>query len=237
MSQPDTNRFQFPPVEMASPEGLLAIGGDLSSERLIEAYRQGIFPWYNEDQPILWWSPDPRLVLFPQRLKISRSLKKLLRKNLFQITFDTAFREVMLGCAAPRSPSMESDTWISNDMITAYMRLHTQGLAHSVETWQSGKLVGGLYGVALGGCYFGESMFSRVADASKAALVYLVNNIINWGFDLIDCQVSSDHLISLGAEEIHRVDFMCYLESALKRPGKPGSWSTDAITDGSKNFT
>jgi leucyl/phenylalanyl-tRNA---protein transferase len=174
--------LHFPPVDQATPEGLLAVGGDLRPERLIEAYRHGIFPWSNEDQPILWWSPDPRAVLFPSRLHVPRSLEKTLRRGTFTFTLDTCFRDVMIGCAGPRVQYPEGGTWITPAMIEAYTELHQLGYAHSIETWQDGRLVGGLYGVALGAAFFAESMFMRVPDASKAALVRLVRQLQAWDF-------------------------------------------------------
>lgn len=197
----------FPPVEnaLAEPNGLLAIGGDLSPQRLLEAYRKGIFPWFNEDDPILWWSPDPRTVLFPDELKISRSLHKTLKKGDYHIRTDKHFAHVMRACAAPRQG--QAGTWIHPQMIAAYTTLHEMGLAHCVETWIDGELAGGLYGVALGKMFFGESMFSRVTDASKIALVHLVKQLQYWKFGMIDCQVRTGHLISLGAREISRMEF------------------------------
>jgi leucyl/phenylalanyl-tRNA--protein transferase len=202
--QPDE---PFPPVEQAElePNGLLAVGGDLSSSRLLNAYRSGIFPWYSDDQPILWWSPDPRTVLYPEQLKISRSLRKTLRNKPFRVTFDQAFSGVMSACAAPRKQA--EGTWISPEMLAAYRELHRIGYAHSVEVWMEDRLVGGLYGVALGSVFFGESMFSTERDASKVALVYLTRLLQDRDFRLIDCQVYSAHLISLGAKEIERSSF------------------------------
>jgi leucyl/phenylalanyl-tRNA--protein transferase len=222
--RPGNRDLSFPPVESATPEGLLAVGGDLGSDRLLEAYRRGIFPWYSPGQPILWWSPDPRAVLYPEKLKISRSLRKTLRHGRFRVTFDTAFREVMLACAAPRVQYPGGGSWITDDMVAAYCRLHEQGVAHSVETRDANRLVGGLYGVALGGAFFGESMFAHETDASKIALVALARELHARGFTLIDCQVPSSHLASLGAEEIPRRRFLDELEAALKRPGQPGPW-------------
>lgn len=222
-----TSAFTFPPPEMASPEGLLAIGGDLRSERLLEAYRRGIFPWYSAGQPVLWWSPNPRTVLFPQRLKISRSLRKTLRRAGFIVTLDTAFSAVIDACAGPRRNHPGGGTWITEEMRAAYCRLHEEGYAHSVETWRDGKLVGGLYGVSLGGAFFGESMFSRENDASKVALAHLVRQIREWRFSLIDCQLASAHLFSLGAEEIQRVEFLALLETALGMPDRVGAWHFD----------
>ena len=223
----NTADLRFPPVELASPEGLLAVGGDLRAERLLEAYRHGIFPWYNPGQPILWWSPDPRAVLFPANLKVARSLRKTLRRKDFDVTLDTAFREVMRQCALPRPGNPAVGTWITPEMIEAYAVLHDRGLAHSVESWREGKLVGGLYGVAMGNAFFGESMFSRETDASKAAFVHLVRQLERWGYAFIDCQISSAHLFSLGAEEIRRHDFMTRLEQALKHSERPGCWRFD----------
>ena len=208
-------RLEFPPVESAlrEPDGLLAAGGDLSAERILAAYRQGIFPWFNPDEPILWWSPDPRCVLFPERLHVSRSLRKALRKQAFRVTFDSAFEQVIAACAAPRAYA--KGTWISPEMQRAYCRLHWLGHAHSVEVWQGEELVGGLYGLALGGIFFGESMFSNQSNASKIGFVHLVEHLKKWGYALIDCQVYSDHLASLGADEIPRAEFMARLQAGL----------------------
>ena len=219
--------LSFPPVELASPEGLLAVGGDLRPERLLEAYRRGIFPWYNEDQPILWWAPDPRAVLFPDKLHISRSLKRSLRPGQFTVTLDTCFREVMLQCAGPRPRYPEGGTWITPTMVDAYTALHELGYGHSVETWKDGTLVGGLYGVAIGGAFFAESMFTRRSDASKVALVSLVRQLQGWGFRLMDCQQSSPHVMALGTEEIPRRDFLDQLAAALTLPGRCGRWQFD----------
>ena len=223
----NSSDVRFPPVELASPEGLLAIGGDLRSERLLEAYRHGIFPWYSEGQPILWWSPDPRAVLLPEDLRISRSLRQTLRRNVYRVTLDTAFGAVIHACAAPRVRNHESGTWITPEMIDAYRRLHVQGYAHSVETWRGDELVGGLYGVALGGAFFGESMFSQQTDASKVALVYLARQLKVWGFVQIDCQLPSPHLERLGAMPIRRRDFLRLLDSALALPSRVGRWQVD----------
>lgn len=226
--KPGSADLRFPPVELASPEGLLAVGGDLRAERLLEAYRHGIFPWYNPGQPILWWSPDPRAVLFPAKLRVSRSLGKTLRRKKFEVRLDTAFRDVMQRCAEPRDNRPGHGTWITPEMIEAYCILHERGLAHSVESWSDGKLVGGLYGVALGRAFFGESMFSRETDASKVAFVQLVRQLELWGFAFVDCQLPSAHLFSLGAEEIRRRDFLDRLERALQQPGRPGRWRFEA---------
>jgi leucyl/phenylalanyl-tRNA---protein transferase len=215
----------FPPLGSAlkHPNGLLAAGGDLSTERLLDAYRHGIFPWYSAGDPILWWSPDPRMVLFPAELKISRSLAKTLRNRRYEVRFDCRFEAVMAGCAAPRDG--EPGTWISGDMLEAYGRLHRLGHAHSAETWIDGELAGGLYGVALGGMFFGESMFARVRDASKIALAALVAHLKSSGYGLIDCQMRTRHLESLGAREIPRRRFARLLEELIHYPRAPGSWS------------
>jgi leucyl/phenylalanyl-tRNA--protein transferase len=219
--------LRFPPVEQASPEGLLAVGGDLRPERLLEAYRHGIFPWYDDNQPILWWSPDPRTVLFPHKLHISRSLKKSLRPGLFSVTLDRCFRDVMQQCAGPRAQYPEGGTWITAEMLEAYTRLHELGYAHSVESWQEGELVGGLYGVAIGGAFFAESMFTRVPDASKVALVSLVRQLHAWEFRIIDCQQASPHVMRFGAEEIPRLEFLDHLAAALTLPDRRGRWQFD----------
>ena len=209
-------RVDFPPVSEAleAPNGLLAAGGDLSAERILAAYRQGIFPWYNPDEPILWWSPNPRCVLFPDELHVSRSLRKAVRRGDYRLTFDTAFERVIQSCAAPRGDN--PDTWISADMEHAYCRLHLLGHAHSVELWREGALIGGLYGIALGGVFFGESMFSTQSNASKIAFVHLVEQLKEWGYAMVDCQVYSDHLASLGAREIPRRQFIDELRTALR---------------------
>ena len=222
----------FPDVTLAlkEPDGLLAIGGDLSVTRLVSAYQHGIFPWYSQDQPILWWSPDPRSVLLPEELKISRSLRKTLKKPIFTITFDKAFAEVMLACSQPRKDGL--GTWITDEMQQAYLRLYQAGFAHSVECWQNAELVGGLYGVACGQIFFGESMFSRVTDASKVAFVYLVRQLQRWHFALIDCQIQSAHLDSLGARNIPRSEFCYLLKNYAHAKNKPAPWQMDAnLTD------
>jgi len=204
--EPDS--VEFPPVSEAlrDPDGLLAAGGDLSPARLINAYRLGIFPWFDDDQPILWWSPDPRCVLFPDQLHLSKSLTKTLKKQFYNVTFDQCFEEVISSCSAPRSKS--AGTWITSEMHQAYLSLHNAGYAHSVEVWKDGELIGGLYGIAMGGLFFGESMFSLQKDASKIAFVHLVEQLRSWGYYLIDCQVYSEHLASLGACEIPRSEFI-----------------------------
>jgi len=205
---PNDNSFQFPNAELAlaDPNGLLAVGGDLNPTRILNAYRHGIFPWFSEDQPILWWSPDPRMILYPEKLSLSRSLQKALRKTEFQWTFDQAFTRVIFSCAQPRPK--QAETWITPGIMDAYIALHNQGHAHSFETWHDGKLVGGLYGIAIGQVFFGESMFSKKTDASKIAFVNAVYQLQQWGYKLIDCQVASTHLQSFGAENISRSDFL-----------------------------
>ena len=219
--------LSFPAVEHATPEGLLAIGGDLRTERLLEAYRHGIFPWYNEGQPILWWSPDPRTVLFPGNLHISRSLKRSLRPDRFTVTFDTCFETVVRHCAGPRPQYPEGGTWIGPAMIEAYTALFAEGYAHSVETWRDGQLVGGLYGVAIGRAFFAESMFTKVDDASKVALVILVRQLHRWDFRIIDCQQSSPHVLHLGGQEIPRRSYLAGLSAAVTLPGRLGRWQVD----------
>ena len=210
----DGHQCAFPEISQAltEPNGLLAIGGDLSPSRLLSAYKQGIFPWFNEDQPIMWWSPDPRMVLFPAELKISDSLRKRLKKIDYEIRFDTEFNRVMQNCAQTNrhkdSTSKNSDTWISNQFIEGYSQLHELGHAHSVETWINGQLVGGLYGVRIGHMFYGESMFHHVTDASKIAFVHLVQRLHQQGVMMIDCQMKTSHLASLGAREIPRAIFI-----------------------------
>ena len=219
-----TEKLQFPPPHLATSEGLLAIGGDLSLQRLLLAYNQGIFPWFSEGEPILWWSPDPRLVLYPDRLKLSSSLKKRIRQRRFKLTVDCAFESVIRQCSQVNRKHQDG-TWIVEAMVDAYIGLHYSGFAHSVEAWQEDNLVGGLYGVSLGGCFFGESMFSLVSDASKIALTGLVQFLFAQNFKLIDCQVSTRHLLSLGAVEVSRKRFLTELESSLKASTTAGSWT------------
>lgn len=217
----------FPPPDYADPSGLLAVGGDLSNERLLEAYRLGIFPWYSDDQPILWWSPDPRLVLDLNDFKISRSLRKTLKREVFQVTLDHAFEEVIRACAVvPREA--QNGTWITNEMLKAYVNLHGLGYAHSVESWFGGKLAGGLYGVSLGKCFFGESMFHLKTYASKVALATLVEKLRSWDFHFIDSQMTTEHMLRLGAKELPRRIFLKRLQSALRYPTKRGRWRTDS---------
>lgn len=218
----------FPPVDTAlrDPNGLLAAGGDLSSERLLDAYARGVFPWSSEDEPLLWWSPDPRMVLWLRELHVSRSLRRRLRMGGYRVTLDTAFADVMAGCAAPRAD--HDGTWITPSMMEAYGRLAALGHAHSVEVWAEGALAGGLYGVALGRMFFGESMFSRRPDASKVALAALAQQLERWRFELVDCQMSTAHLASLGAREIPRTEFLRHVERLVRRPGVPAPWVLDA---------
>ena len=218
----------FPEVEraLAEPNGLLAAGADLSLPRLLDAYRNGIFPWFGHDQPILWWSPDPRMVLFPAELKVSRSLARTLRNARFEVRADTAFDAVIEGCRQPRRG--ESGTWITEEMAEAYGTLHRAGFAHSVETWLDDKLVGGLYGVALGRAFFGESMFARVSDASKVALVALARQLQHWGFGVIDCQMNTAHLASLGAREISRAEFTRRLRELVHYAPVPVPWRLES---------
>ncbi len=222
----------FPSPAEADPSGLLAIGGDLSLRRLLLAYCMGIFPWYSQGEPILWWSPDPRLILEPGKIKISRSLRRVLKKGMFHFTMDRDFPAVIKGCAEA-SRRGEPGTWIVQDMIIAYTRLHTAGFAHSVETWLDGRLVGGLYGVSIGAAFFGESMFSLVSDASKAALVSLAAALRTWNFSLIDCQVTTGHLVSMGAREVPRVEFLERLSRALREASRSGAWS---LPDDAQHF-
>jgi leucyl/phenylalanyl-tRNA--protein transferase len=214
----------FPPVNRAlrEPNGLLAAGRTLSVPTLLEAYALGLFPWFNEDEPVLWWSPDPRMVLAPADLHVSSSLRRRLRKGGYEVRADTAFAAVMRACAAPRPG--QPGTWITRRMIDAYVRLHEAGHAHSVETWVEGTLVGGLFGVAIGRAFFGESMFTTVTDASKIAFVHLVRQLERWGFGLIDCQMKTPHLASLGAREIPRAAFVAEIARLTKQQGPTGRW-------------
>ncbi len=219
--------FPDPELALREPDGLLAIGGNLSPQRLIDAYSNGIFPWYSADQPILWWTPDPRLVLFPEDLKISRSLRKTLRKPTYEITFDRAFSAVIDNCARPR-PNQDG-TWITPEMHRAYCRLFELGHAHSAEAWYEGELVGGLYGIAVGQVFFGESMFAHRTDASKAAFAHLVRQLEKWDFGLIDCQVKSAHLQSLGAVEIPRREFTHLVKTLTDAAGRTGPWQAEGV--------
>jgi len=214
----------FPPVERAlrQPNGLLAAGGDLSPARLLDAYRHGIFPWFNEDDPVLWWSPDPRMVLFPAAFKVSRSLRRTLARKHYEVRIDSAFEQVMRACAAPRHG--QAGSWIHQEMIAAYTALHRMGYAHSVETWMDGELAGGLYGMAIGRMFFGESMFSRRTDASKIALAHLAAQLARWNFGMIDCQMNTAHLASLGAREIPRTEFIGRLQELVNYGNRESPW-------------
>lgn len=225
-----TDEIAFPSPLRSRDDGLLAVGGDLSVERLLLAYSLGIFPWYDDESPILWWSPDPRLVLYPQELVISKSLRKVLKKDIFQVTMDTVFEQIMTACAQiPRRH--EQGTWITDEMIQAYTRLHHAGYAHSVEVWRDSELVGGLYGVSLGRCFFGESMFSRQSNASKVALCALVDYLTARQFALIDCQVTTAHLLRMGAKEVPKIQFLTELEHALRAPTFSGKWQFTAFAN------
>jgi leucyl/phenylalanyl-tRNA--protein transferase len=219
-------RLAFPPPELADESGLLAVGGDLRPERLLLAYSLGIFPWYSEGLPILWYSPDPRLVLESGELVVARSLQKTLRRGRFKVTFDTAFDQVIRACAEVPRPGQHG-TWITRDMVRAYRRLHDLGYAHSVEAWQGGELAGGLYGVSLGGGLFGESMFARASDASKVAFVTLVEHLRRWDIPLVDCQVHTEHLARFGAVEWPRERFLRRLAEVLEQPSRIGRWQLD----------
>jgi leucyl/phenylalanyl-tRNA--protein transferase len=221
---PEKPEESFPPVNEAltTPDGLLAVGGCLSTTRLLTAYRQGIFPWSSKDEPILWWSPDPRLVLFPDKLIVSHSLAKTMRQHRYKVTYDQCFAEVINACAQPRKE--ETGTWITEGVLQAYQNLYRAGVAHSVEAWSGDKLVGGLYGVAIGQVFFGESMFFTSADASKVAFVTLVNAMKLWNYQLIDCQVSTGHLKNFGAEEISRREFMALLDQYCEQEPVQTAW-------------
>jgi leucyl/phenylalanyl-tRNA--protein transferase len=217
----------FPPVEraLAEPNGLLAAGADLSPPRLLDAYRNGIFPWYSEGQPPLWWSPNPRMVLIPAELKLARSLRKRIARRDYEVRTDTAFEAVIRACAAPRAG--QEGTWITEDMVAAYTQLHAAGYAHSVETWMGGELAGGLYGVAIGRAFFGESMFTAVPDASKIALAHLVRQLERLGFGMIDCQMRTEHLARFGAREIPRAAFTRKLAELVNYPQTERDWRLD----------
>lgn len=218
------NEILFPPPHLARRDGLLALGGDLTPQRLLAAYRLGIFPWYLEGEPILWWSPDPRMVLYPEQLHVARRLRRLIRQGGFEVTLDRDFPAVIRGCADTRF-RREKGTWIVSDMVQAYIRLHRLGYAHSVEVWHGGELAGGLYGVSLGRAFFGESMFAQKTDASKAGLVRLVEALSGSGFSLVDCQVVTAHLMQFGARKVSRRRFLSDLEQACEAPTLCGSWT------------
>lgn len=218
------NEAEFPHPNLADDEGLLAVGGKLDIDWLLLAYENGIFPWYNEENPILWWSPNPRLIIDPHHFKVSKSFKRVLKKQPFSIKFDQNFEEVINHCKSnPRKG--EEGTWITTEMKEAYINLHHYGYAHSVEVYEQGELVGGLYGVSMGKAFFGESMFFKKRDASKVALYYLCRELSKWNFHFIDAQVETDHLISLGAVKIPRTEFLKRLEKAMKFPTCKGKWT------------
>lgn len=219
-----SERLDFPPAWLARSDGLLCIGGDLSAQRILLAYENGIFPWFSENEPILWWSPDPRLVLFPENINVSKSLKKKIKKNFFHLTIDHAFEETILSCAKPRRKEY-AGTWLVEEMIEAYLQLHKLGYAHSIETWREDRLVGGLYGICLGGIFFGESMFSFETDASKIALTALARHLKQHRFDLVDCQVTTNHLLSMGATEITRNTYLDIIQRSIKRKDIPNVWT------------
>ncbi len=219
-----TGDLVFPDPSRADFDGLLAVGGDLGIERLLLSYRLGIFPWYSDGDPILWWSPDPRIVLFPEELKVSRSLRQTIKKGIFRVTLDTAFEEVIRNCATVHK-KRDGGTWITEEMIEAYIDLHNAGYAHSVESWLDNTLAGGLYGVSLGGVFFGESMFTLKNNASKVAFVKLTGKLVEWDFPVIDCQITTDHMIRFGARELPRPEFMTRLKRALKLPTRKGKWT------------
>lgn len=218
-----TNEIDFPPAYLADPDGILAVGGDLSSERLLTAYSEGIFPWYSASSPILWWSPDPRMVLFPDELKIAKSMRPVLNGDKFTMTIDEDFESVISACKSKRAEGRDS-TWITGEMKEAYLELHELGYAHSVEVWSNGNLAGGLYGVSLGACFFGESMFTNESNASKFGFIKLVQLLSEKGFELIDCQVYTEHLESLGAREIPRKEFLTLLRKGLESDTLRGNW-------------
>jgi leucyl/phenylalanyl-tRNA--protein transferase len=219
-----TDTIRFPPPQLAEPNGLLAIGGDLQPTRLVEAYRQGIFPWFSDGDPLLWWHPSPRLVLFPEELKIAKRFARELRKSPFTIRFDGDFEQVIEECAHSRTSKGEA-TWITLEMREAYIKLHKLGYCHSVECWQDGRLAGGLYGIALDRVFFGESMFTKVTNASKFALVALVEKLLKKGFRLIDCQMTTPHLVSLGAREISGAVFQDLLKRYIRTVQPGGIWN------------
>lgn len=218
-----TDKLVFPPAEGASREGVVAVGGDFKPERLLLAYSQGIFPWPTEGMPLLWFSPDPRFVLRPREVHVGRSLKKVLRRGTFEIRFDTAFEAVIRACGLVPRPGQDG-TWIHEDLIAGYVALHRLGYAHSIEAWRDGALVGGLYGVSLGSCFFGESMFAVEPDASKVAFVTLLAHLERWGIGLVDCQVKTEHLRRFGAKEIARREFLAELRQRVPEPTRRGTW-------------
>ena len=222
------DEIEFPPVHLARNDGLLAFGGDLSQKRLLLAYRMGIFPWFSHQEPILWWSPDPRLVLFPGELTTSVRLRRAIRQARFKVTMDHAFESVIRSCASVQRKNSRG-TWIVEDMIKAYCKLHEAGYAHSVESWRQGELAGGAYGIALGRVFFGESMFTSVSNASKVAFVKLVEYLDTQGFEMIDCQMTTSHLLHFGAREVPRSVFLKKLAVSVELPPIPGKWNLEAL--------
>ncbi len=221
-----TQDLVFPNPMHADEQGLLAVGGDLSMDRLLLAYESGIFPWYNDDQPLLWWSPDPRCVLQPSEVKVSKSMRNVLNRADFEVTADQAFPEVIRACMDTRK---REGTWLNEDMVSAYINLHRLGIAHSIEVWRGDALVGGLYGLSLGNLFFGESMFSKANNMSKVAFICLARGLERWGMPLIDCQVENDHLISLGAQAMPRAEFLEHLRRGMEAPTRLGSWSDATV--------
>lgn len=213
----------FPDPQKANPDGLLAVGGDLTPTRLLLAYESGIFPWFSPPDPLLWWSPDPRCVIFTDKVKVSKSMRNVLNRNEFEITYDQDFLGVMSGCRSVERPGQDG-TWITSEILEAYSNLHDLGMAHSVEAWYNGELVGGLYGVSIGKMFCGESMFANRSNASKVALIHLCRRLSSWGFELIDCQIYNDHLGSMGAEHISRAEFLKKLDLALEKDSIIGNW-------------
>jgi len=222
---PDTPETEFPSVNHATDEGLVAVGGELTTARILSAYRHGIFPWYSDEQPVLWWSPEPRAVLFPEGIRITRSLRKALRNKGFHVTADRDFPAVIHACAEPRGNPPHGGTWITDDMKRAYIELHELGYGHSIEVWLEKRLVGGVYGLSLGRAFFGESMFSRVNDASKVALVHLARYAGSHDIDFIDCQLPTGHLSRMGAINMSRGAYLDILSLALQGPDRVGPWS------------
>ncbi len=218
--------FRFPSVRDATPEGIVAVGGDLSPGMLLSAYRQGIFPWFSEGDPLMWWSPDPRFVMFPENIRVSKSMKRILKRKNYRVTLDSDFVSVIGHCKIVKRKKQEG-TWITGEMKNAYIELHKMGYAHSVETFIDGELSGGLYGISLGSCFFGESMFSLYPDASKIALILLVWRLFDAGFTMVDCQVYTPHLERMGAENISRETFLRKLEEGLKRDTLRGCWGKE----------
>lgn len=218
------DQITFPNADLANADGILAVGGDLSAERLIEAYQNGIFPWFNPEDPIIWWSPNPRFVLFPDEIKVSKSMRPYFNQKKFKITCDTVFEQVIKSCSKQNRSGQRGGTWITDNMVEAYVNLHRLGYAHSVEVWNEDELVGGLYGISLGKIFFGESMFSKVSNASKFGFITLVKKLTEQGYNLIDCQQETNHLASLGARSIPRKQFLAFLADNESYELEPKSW-------------